>query len=147
METMVEYKREKKLDINTGSIFIVDDDILYLSPLAEYVKRRFKNPVYSFTSGEECISKMELKPKIVILDYNLNPQWPDTMNGPDVLKQIKKISPETVVVMLSGRDLYTDVLRTLKLGAYTYVIKDIEANDSIYKIIEAFCGSNRIGSI
>ena len=137
METQVEYKRAKVKPQSAASVFVVDDDISYLDPLATHLERRTKFKIFKFTSGEDCLSEMDLKPRVVFLDYNLNPEWPNTMNGLDVLKEIKRISPQTKVVMVSGRDVYQDVIKALKLGAYTYVLKDIETLDAVKKILEA----------
>ncbi len=80
-----------------------------------------------------------MKPDIVILDYNLNPQAPNTMNGLDVLRRIKNLNPKVKVVMLSGRDEYQGVVDSLKLGAYTYVLKDTEALATLKKILHVLC--------
>jgi len=135
MEPMLKPERSKtKLDYPVN-IFIVDDDISYLYPLVFYLQRHTKYKIHCFTSGEECIKNLDLKPNLVVLDYNLNPQAPNTMNGLDVLTRVKNLSPATKVVILSGRDAYQGVVDSLKLGAYTYVLKDTEAIASIRNII------------
>ena len=113
----------------------MDDDIAYLYPLVFYLQRHTQYKIHCFTSGEDCLKNLDLKPSLVVLDYNLNPQAPNTMNGLDVLTRIKNMSPATKVVMLSGRDSYQGVLDSLKLGAYTYVLKDTEAIASRRNII------------
>lgn len=140
METQVEYKRAKVKPQHTATVFVVDDDISYLDPLATHLERRTKFKICKFTNGEDCISEMDLKPSVVFLDYNLNPEWPNTMNGLDVLQEIRRRNPKTKVVMLSGRDMYQDVVKALKLGAYTYVLKDIETLDAVKKILDTISG-------
>jgi DNA-binding NarL/FixJ family response regulator len=140
METTVKYKSVKKNPpAQTISIFIVDDDIAYLYPLVFYLQKNTQYKIHCFTTGEDCIKNMDLKPNLVILDYNLNPQSPNTMNGLDVLIRIRNVSPKTKVIMLSGRDAYQGVVDSLKLGAYTYVLKDTEAIASIRNIINTLC--------
>ncbi|MGP8215501.1 MAG: response regulator [Bacteroidia bacterium] len=141
METAVKYKKKA---INEGkgnelSIFLVDDDLSYLYPLAFYLQRNHaEHKVYCYTCGEECLQNMHHHtPDIIILDFNLNPQAPNKLNGLEVLKEVKSLSPKTRVVMLSGRDTFQGVVDSLKLGAHTYVIKDIEALSSLKKIIDA----------
>ncbi|HTA83960.1 MAG TPA: response regulator [Bacteroidia bacterium] len=119
------------------SIFLVDDDLSYLYPLGFYLQKNTEHAVYCYKSGEECMENIHKAPDVIILDYNLNPEQPDAMNGLDVLKEIKREMPKTKVVMLSGRETFSGVTDSLKLGAYTYVIKDIEALTTLKKIIES----------
>lgn len=137
METQVRHKKKvfvtpKKRVV---SIFLVDDDLSYLYPLGFYLQKNTEHVVYCYTSGEECIKNLHKLPDIIILDYNLNPEPPDTMNGLEVLKEVKAAMPKTKVVMLSGRETFSGVTESLKLGACTYVIKDIEALATLKKII------------
>lgn len=137
MEPMLKSKLSKGTPPKKLSIFIVDDDVSYLYPLVFYLQRNTRYKIYCFTNGEECIKNLHLKPELVILDYNLNPQAPNTMNGLDVLKVIKNVSPKTKVVILSGRDAYQGVVDSLKSGAYTYILKDTEAMTAIRNVIHA----------
>jgi two-component system OmpR family response regulator len=41
----------------------------------------------------------------------------------DVLQEIKKVSPETDVVMLSGQDKIEVAVNTMKFGAFDYIVK------------------------
>jgi DNA-binding NarL/FixJ family response regulator len=119
----------------TSSIFIVDDDSLYCHSLAFFLKTHTNFEVYCYSTGEECIKHLDLKPKIIILDYYLSTTYPDAMDGLEVLKQIKKIKPQTKIVLLSGQETLSVATNALKLGAYTYVIKDAQTLDCLTKII------------
>src|ERR1700761_2858600 len=85
------------------SIFLVDDDLSYLYPLGYYLQKNTKHMIYCYSTGEECIKNLNKLPDLVVLDYNLNPELPNTLNGLEVLKEIKMVSPKTRVVILSGR--------------------------------------------
>src|SRR5690349_17135701 len=111
----VKYKLERKKPVREVSIFIVDDDTSYIYPLVFYLQRSTQYKIYCFTSGEECIDNMKLHPNLIILDYNLNPQPPNSMNGLDVLRRLKNISPKTKVVILSSRDAYQAVTDSLTM--------------------------------
>src|SRR5581483_1109148 len=89
------------------SVFLVDDDKMFLSSLKNNLAQNFNSGVElsTFTSGEECLQKIESNPDIVILDYYLNDdQHPDAMDGLTVLKKIKEASQDSAVIMLSGQD-------------------------------------------
>jgi DNA-binding NtrC family response regulator len=141
MDTSVKYKRKKVKEpaASAVTIFLVDDDISYLYPMGFFLQRNTVHKVYCYTSGEECIKNMYQAPDLIILDYNLNPEKPNTMNGLEVLKEVKKIRPKTKVVILSGRDTFQGVADSLKLGAYSYIIKDLEALTSLKKLVDSIC--------
>jgi DNA-binding NarL/FixJ family response regulator len=141
METSIKdkKKRVKEVEPHTVTIFLVDDDVSYLYPMGFFLQRNTFHKVYCYTSGEECIHNMHLLPDLIVLDFNLNPEKPNTMNGLDVLKEIKRLRPKTKVVILSGRDTLQGVAESLKLGAHSYIIKDLEALSSLKKLIDNIC--------
>lgn len=141
METSIKdkKKRVKEVESHTVTIFLVDDDVSYLYPMGFFLQRNTFHKVYCYTSGEECIHNMHLLPDLIVLDFNLNPEKPNTMNGLDVLKEIKRLRPKTKVVILSGRDTLQGVAESLKLGAHSYIIKDLEALSSLKKLIDNIC--------
>ena len=108
------------------SIFIVDDDELFITSLKDQVKKMFKFEVNikTFSTGEGCLNNFQNPPDIIILDYFLNSNYPDAMNGLKVLKKIMEISPETKVIMLSAQDKMEVAVNLIKFGAYDYIIKD-----------------------
>src|SRR5688500_17128002 len=71
-------------------IFLIDDDKMYLSSLTHKLLERFKSDieVFSFTNGEDFL-RTGHKEGIVILDYYLDSEHRDAMNGLEVLQKIK----------------------------------------------------------
>jgi len=138
MEAQVKYKRKTFVTPrkNIISIFLVDDDLSYLYPLGFYLQRNTDHVIFCYSSGEECINNLHKGPDIVILDINLTTDNTNAMNGIDVLKKIKSSRPRTKVIMLSGRDTAGGVAESMRLGAYMYIVKDIEAITKLKSIIE-----------
>jgi len=121
------------------SVFLVDDDTMFLSSLKNSLSQNFKSgvEVSTFTSGEECLKKMEDNPDIVILDYYLNDdQHPNAMDGLEVLKKIKETSEDSAVIILSGQDKLQVALDSIKSGAYEYVAKSESAFVRIQNVIK-----------
>jgi len=140
MEPQEKYKPQKKeATMHETSVFIVDDDPQYLHSLGFYLKLDSPCKIYCYASGEECLRNMQLNPRLIILDYYLNSDDPKSLNGLDVLKQVKSLSPDTKVVILSGQETLQVATDSLKLGAYTYIIKDTQAPFTIRNLIEEFC--------
>lgn len=108
------------------SIFIVDDDELFITSLKDLVKKMFKSEIniQTFSTGEGCLNNFQNPPDLIILDYFLNSNFPDAMNGLKVLKKIKERSPETKVIMLSAQDKMEVAVKLIQFGAYDYIIKD-----------------------
>ncbi|MBL4752543.1 MAG: response regulator [Flavobacteriales bacterium] len=99
-------------------IFIVDDDPVYLSMIADFLINENYTRIMTFSSGKDCLKAMEQEPEIVFLDHNM-----DIMNGIEVLKAIHNQFPNTAVIFLSAQESVKVALDALKYGAYDYIIK------------------------
>ncbi len=109
------------------NIFIVDDNKVFALALKADIEETFfaYSPIVQlFETGEKCIEKFKVElPEIVILDYNLNTKHSDAMNGVKVLEVIKKVDPETNVIMLTSEDDLDIALKSFHIGASDYVVK------------------------
>lgn len=106
------------------SVFLVDDDKMFLLSLKHKLHEQFKNITFhTFSTGEECLSQIDEKPDIIVLDYYMNTETPDAMNGIQVLKKIQAISEDIKVIMLSAQDKLDVAVDSIKYGAYEYVVK------------------------
>ena len=119
-------------------IFIVDDDQLSATLLADYLVRRFPHNVQIFANGEDCLKNLFEQPDIVILDYNLNSEFKDAANGMQILEAIKKLDGSIRVIMLSGQDAYGTALQTITRGAEEYVVK----GENAFEQIEVLCNQH-----
>jgi FixJ family two-component response regulator len=128
------------------SVFIVDDDESYLSALGFRLMKENNNEakVFCYTSGEECLRNMHLHPSVIILDYYLDASNPAAMSGLQTLRKIKKADPLVPVVVLSAQGDMNVALEIYAAGAYTYIIKDKHAIQSVEKIIERFRPAEKV---
>lgn len=87
--------------------------------------------------GAQAVRLVEsLKPNVLIVDLMM-----PILNGLEVAKQTKEISPLTRIVVLS---MYSDeayVLEALRKGATGYVLKDAQATD-LKKALQAVAGGH-----
>lgn len=109
------------------TIFIVDDDPMQAMMLQDYLSKYSTFEIKLFPSGEECLKNMSLAPQIIFLDFNFDKIGKDAMNGTEILKEIKAVSPETEVVMFSGQDKIEVAVNTMKYGAFDYIVKSESA--------------------
>ncbi|HXC04270.1 MAG TPA: response regulator [Bacteroidia bacterium] len=118
---------------NTLSVFLVDDDPLFVTAIKHKLREKFKSGirVSTFLNGESCLQHMDDKPDLVFLDYYLHPGSEEHMNGLDVLKKIKDISDETEVVMLSSNRAKEIITDTINNGARKYITKGEGTNQQV----------------
>lgn len=112
---------------NSRTVFLVDDDPMQVQMLKDHISSKLNVSVTSFSTGEDCLNNLHLNPEVIVLDYYLDSVDKEAKNGIDILQSIKKQSPETEVIMLSGQDKIEIAVETMKHGAFDYVIKNESA--------------------
>jgi two-component system OmpR family response regulator len=122
-------------------IFLVDDDILFLKALEHSISSKLTSvKIQTFQTGEACLQQMKFKPQIVILDYYLNSKLPYAWNGLTILRQIKKISKHTKVIMLSSQDSLDVAVKCIENGSFDYISKSesafVKINNVLLNIVE-----------
>lgn len=117
-------------------VFLVDDDNIFIKALKHQLSNGKTNiEIITFPTGEECVQNLHQSPEFIVLDYNLNSNYPDAMDGIQVLKKIKRKAPDTEVIMLSSQDNIEVAMDTLRNGAYDYIIKGESCFIKIQNII------------
>jgi len=104
-------------------LFVVDDDPF----INQLIVKRFNSDnilVEAFEYGEECLSALDKKPDLIILDYYFFKSGTDVMNGMEVFDKIREVDEDVPVIMLSGQDRGDIVLELARKGITDYVIKD-----------------------
>ncbi len=107
-----------------ASILIIDDEALTLTNL----RRALTKDGYEVTiadSGETGIDLFRKnRPNLVLLDLML-----PGVDGIEVLKQIKSVEPNTVVIMITAYEIIEKAIEAMKLGAYDYLMKPFRINE------------------
>ena len=105
----------------TASILIVDDNI-NLAKTMSYILKRKGYTVATAKDGKEAIEKIkENFFDIVFMDIKM-----PLMNGVEAFKKIKKIKPETTVIMMTAYAVEDLVQEALKEGAYGIIYKPLD---------------------
>jgi len=112
------------------TIFIVEDDPWYGEILKYHLSLNPDYKVTLFQSGENCISKMSLKPDLITIDFIL----PD-MKGDKLLQKIREINPSVPVIMISSQEDIAVAVDLLKMGANDYLIKDEATKDLLWNSV------------
>lgn len=118
------------------NVFVVDDDKMYATMLADHLEEKGKYAVKTFSTGEDCLAHLGENPAFIILDYYLDSEVPGAKNGLEILKEIKKVDEDIRVIMLSSQEHYGVALQTIAKGAIYYVIKDLQSFKEIDRILD-----------
>lgn len=112
--------------MKTLRILVVDDHDVVREGVRTFLARRAGFEICGeANSGQDGIDKVaKLRPDIAVVDLSL----PD-MNGVEVTRQIRKISPETEVVILTMYDANQFVQEAISAGARGYVLKSRTGSD------------------
>ncbi|HIJ75559.1 MAG TPA: response regulator [Deltaproteobacteria bacterium] len=113
-------------------VLIVDDEQDFLETI---VKRLLKRQVDAtgVDSGREAVRILQEQSfDVVILDVRM-----PGMDGIETLMEIKKRSPLTEVIMLTGHGSIQLGVKGMQLGAFDYVIKPAEFDELLEKVNQA----------
>lgn len=113
------------------NIFIVEDDEMYSAVLAHFLSLNPDYQVRKFGSAKDVLARMHEKPDIITLDYSL----PDA-TGDQLLKQIREVSPDTKVIMISGQEDIRVAIDLFKKGAHDYIVKDGDTQEKLWMAIQ-----------
>ncbi|MEW6674094.1 MAG: response regulator [Thermodesulfobacteriota bacterium] len=118
---------------NKLRVLIVDDEERLARSIARILNARnmaaravFSGPqaLEAITSGNEI--------DVVVLDVKM-----PEMDGVDTLLEIKKLAPETEVIMLTGHASLESGTQAMRCGAFDYLMKPCDMENLVEKIKEA----------
>ena len=115
------------------SVLLIDDERDYVNVLSNRLSKRGFD-VGKANSGSEAFQILRQRSfDVAILDLKMT-----DMDGIEVLKVLKKMVPELVVIMLTGHGSAEAAHEGIRLGAYDYLTKPCETEELIQKIMEAY---------
>jgi two-component system, OmpR family, response regulator len=120
------------------SLFLVDDDTLFLKSLEIEFAQNKENDIVTFATGELCLENISQKPDIIVLDYHLNGINKTAIDGLETLDRIKAIHPDIPVIMLSSQDKIDVAVNCMKHQAFDYIVKSETAFVRLHKAIDTF---------
>lgn len=101
-------------------ILIVDDEKSILSALSGVLEDEGYT-ISTAENGREALKKIgDDTPSIVLLDI-----WLPDIDGLEVLKEIRNLYKDIIVIVMSGHGTIETAVRATKLGAYDYIEKPL----------------------
>jgi len=103
-------------------ILFVDDEPAYCRIFRTRIGTDPQFQIETVNSGDEALSRLEsFTADIVFADMNM-----PLMDGIELLTEIKNRYPNIFVIMLTGDDATSQVVKAMKAGAYDYLLKPMD---------------------
>jgi NarL family two-component system response regulator LiaR len=121
------------------NILLVDDHSIVRQGIRSFLEAHPDLVVVGeAASGEEAIKlAADLAPDVVLMDLSM-----PGVGGIEAIRQIKKISPHSQIVVLTSFQEDEYIFPTLRAGALSYVMKDIQARDLANTVRQAHRGES-----
>ena len=104
-----------------ATILVADDEYSFRRFIKEVITRAGHTPVEA-ADGQEALEKFKNNSiDLSIIDVNM-----PNMSGLEYLKQIKKIAPDAVVIIMTGYPSAETILETIEEDGYTYIAKPLK---------------------
>jgi len=125
-----------------ANILVIDDqeDILLASKMV--LKKHFEN-IFTLNNPRNILALLsENQIDVVLLDMNYRIGFEDGKEGIYFLKEIKKFSPLTIVILMTAFGKVETAVEGLKSGAYDYILKPWD-NDKLLSIVRSAIEESR----
>lgn len=111
------------------TICLVDDDPSVRRALSRLLESAGIG-VFAFATGEEFLSYAVSHPvSVVVLDI-----WMHRMNGLEVLAHLCSLSPQTRVIIITGREDFAVRSIATQVGAAAFLLKPFEDTEFLEKV-------------
>jgi two-component system response regulator HydG len=117
-------------------ILIIDDDIDICALLKRFFERKGYAVSTAFTAKEGLTQVEANQPDLILTDFRL----PD-MDGLEVIKSLKSITPKTPVIVITGYSDVKQAIEAIRLGAAEYVTKPIYPEEILLHVQKALKAS------
>ncbi|AGW14759.1 response regulator [Megalodesulfovibrio gigas] len=118
--------------MDTTRVLLVDDEQDFLDLMQKRMAKR-KIDLHVASSGQEALDLIRNSFfNVVILDVKM-----PGMDGIETLRQLRILSPDTQVIMLTGHADVETAVKGMELGAFDYMMKPMSFDYLLMKIQEA----------
>ena len=120
-------------------VSVVEDDAQARELLVGWINRSKEfECVSDHDSAEEALAKLpKACPNIVLMDINL-----PGMNGPDCVRQLKPLLPDTQFVMVTIYEDSDHIFQALQAGANGYLLKQTERTELLAALRQVHAGGS-----
>jgi DNA-binding NtrC family response regulator len=116
----------------TGEILVVDDDARMRELIVKVLAREGYS-VRSLPRGQEVLQALEEGPADLVISDIRMPE----MDGLTLLQEVKRVAPETSVLMMTAFGSIDTAVQAIKAGAYDYLTKPFKMDEVIVVVQRA----------
>ncbi|WP_125719010.1 sigma-54-dependent transcriptional regulator [Flavobacterium ustbae] len=128
-----------------AQILVVDDQEEILFSAKMILKKHFET-IFTTNSPKKIISILsENDINVVLLDMNYRIGFEDGREGIHWLKEIKTLSPQTIVILMTAFGKIETAVEGIKIGAFDYVLKPWN-NEKLLETIDKAVNESRKNS-
>ncbi len=113
-------------------ILIVDDDMDMCQLLSRFLQRKGFETDMAYTGSKGLAKFREQQFDVVLCDFRLGDK-----DGIEVLKEIKSINPQAVVIIITGYSDIKAAVEVMKHGAFDYITKPLIPDELLNLINKA----------
>jgi len=125
-----------------AQILVVDDQEEILFSAKMILKKHFET-IFTTNSPKKIISLLsENEINVVLLDMNYRIGFEDGREGIHWLKEIKTLSPQTIVILMTAFGKIETAVEGIKIGAFDYVLKPWN-NEKLLEVIDKAVAESR----
>ena len=105
-------------------ILIVEDEKILADSMALYLERHAYATAVAYAGEESLQLAEENSPDVMVVDIHL-----PGIDGLEVLRHLREVSPGTEVVMITAYASITTAVEAMKCGAFHYLSKPLDLVD------------------
>ena len=118
--------------MHRGKILLIDDKLEFLKVLSERLKLRGYQ-VTAVGSGGEALKAVEREPfDVIVLDLVM-----PVMDGVETLRRLRKLDPQSQIIVFSGYATSQEVDQAMALGANDFLAKPADLDSLLERINRA----------
>ena len=118
--------------MNTWNILLVDDEVDFITTLAERLELRGVEARVVHDGESALTAVSDNVPQVMVLDVMM-----PGMKGIDVLQRVKAEHPDVRVILLTGQGKTRDGIEGMRHGAFAYLTKPLDLEELLRTISEA----------
>ncbi len=126
-------------------IYVLDDESITVRRLVHTLVKDGYEAEGFITAAEALERVRQTAPALMIIDVRLK-----DADGMDLMQRLKKIAPDTLVILMTGYATVDHAVEAMKKGAFTYLAKPFQLNELRNAVKDAEGsrrGSNQMGRL
>ena len=122
-------------------LLIIDDEPSIRLSIQAVFNRQDVTVLGAGTADEGIQLAAEQSPEVILLDIKLG-----TLSGLDVFHELRRIDPRSLIIFITGFGTTDTAIEAMKLGAYDYLTKPLEAQH-LKRVVEQAIAISRLAHV